>query len=133
MKHRCSNPKIKNYGGRGIKVCEEWQTFKPFEEWSLSNGYREGLSIDRIDNDGNYEPSNCRWADKTTQENNRSNNVCLEYKGEKRTISEWARIYGLNPWTLNTRIRSGWDIEKALTVKPTHSNSHKGYHKKAEG
>lgn len=130
MKHRCSNPKFKDYYGRGIRVCEEWQIFKPFEEWSKANGYREGLSIDRIDNDGNYCPENCRWTDKITQENNRRNNIQLEYKGEIKTISEWSRICGIKPWTINQRIRVGWSVEDALTVIPNHANCHKEYYKK---
>lgn len=126
MKHRCANPKIKNYGGRGIKVCEEWQTFKPFEDWSLSHGYREGLSIDRIDNDGDYSPKNCRWTDRVTQENNRTNNNKVEFKGEVHTISEWARIIGCSVPSLGHRIRHGWTAEAALTTPFTQSNRKQG-------
>lgn len=74
MKHRCSNPKYRDYhryGGRGITVCDEWMTFKPFLEWSLNNGYEKGLEIDRIDNNGNYDPMNCRWTNEQTQSINR--------------------------------------------------------------
>lgn len=100
MKQRCNNPKNKRwnrYGGRGIKICEEWEnSFDSFREWALSNGYKEGLTIDRINNDGNYEPDNCRWATYREQNRNYSRNVYYEHNGEKHTAIEWAEIYGLN-------------------------------------
>lgn len=98
MKERCSNPNHvgwANYGGRGITVCEEWATpitgWKPFYTWSLNNGYAPELTIDRIDNDGNYSPSNCRWATTKQQALNRSNNRLLTVLGETKTLTEWAQ------------------------------------------
>ena len=100
MKQRCNNPKNKRYeryGGRGIKVCQEWSdSFDTFRDWALSNGYKEGLTIDRINNNGNYEPCNCRWATYREQNMNYSKNVYYEHNGERHTVTEWADIYGLN-------------------------------------
>lgn len=127
MKNRCQCPtskSFKNYGGRGIKVCKEWQTFEPFREWALSHGYKEGLSLDRIDNNNGYQPNNCRWADRYTQRNNCRNNRFYEYKGERHTVSEWSRIVGIDFRTLGARFRNGWSVESALTIKPSHANCH---------
>ena len=128
MKNRCQCPTskyYKNYGGRGIKVCSEWQSYEPFYEWAMSHGYKEGLSLDRIDNNNGYQPNNCRWADKVTQENNRRDNRFFEYKGERHTIAEWARIVGIDVRTLGYRFRKGWSVEDALTTKPWFGNCKK--------
>ena len=121
MKERCYNSSCRDYchwGGRGITVCDAWKSdFLAFKEWALANGYEEGLTIDRIDNDGNYEPSNCRWATKKEQSNNRRCLHYLTYKGETKTISEWSRITGIKITTLYMRLNTyGWSIEKALTT-----------------
>lgn len=126
MKERCNNstnPVNKNYGGRGIKVCEEWQNYIPFRDWALSNGYREDLSIDRIDVNGNYEPNNCRWADNFVQANNTRKNVNITWNSETHSLSVWGRIKpnGLDYETLRSRLRQGWDVEKAFTI-PKHEN-----------
>lgn len=123
MKQRCENPKCKMYpwyGGRGIKVCEDWQDIKVFREWALRNGYRIGLTIDRIDVNGNYEPSNCRWISQAEQMNNTRSNIWLEYNGELHNITQWAEIIGMKPKTLQARITNlGWSVERALT-EPVH-------------
>ena len=119
MKRRCYYEKeigYHRYGGRGITVCDEWKDdFQAFYDWSIANGYREGLSLDRIDVNGNYEPGNCRWATDKEQANNTRNNHLLTYNGETHTISEWAEIVGMKRDTLKKRIYYGWPIEKALT------------------
>lgn len=108
MKERCynkNNPKYKNYGDRGIIVCDEWKySYVCFREWALSNGYSNLLTIDRIDVDGNYEPSNCRWTTNVEQSNNRTNNIDIEYKGEMHTLSEWSKILNINYHTLYRRL-----------------------------
>ena len=118
MKRRCYQPQNKRYnryGGRGIKVCDEWlNDFQSFFDWSIKNGYGDELTIDRIDKDGDYCPSNCRWADIYTQANNRSNNHFLTYKGETKTMMEWSRKLNLNYYTLRRRIGLGWSVEEAF-------------------
>ena len=121
MKSRTSNPNFpeyKNYGGRGIRICEEWEkSFNAFYEWALKNGYSDNLSIDRIDVNGNYEPSNCRWSTSSEQMNNTRRTIFLTYRGQTRPIKEWAKRIGVNHATLYARVCVyGWDAEKALTT-----------------
>ena len=119
MKDRCYYPRdisYKYYGARGVTVCPEWHEFRNFQEWAISNGYSDNLSIDRIDVNKNYEPSNCRWSDNLTQANNKRSNVYFEAFGEKHTLTEFSRIYGINWATLYKRVvNNGWDVETALT------------------
>lgn len=119
MKARCnttSSSTYNEYGGRNIEVCPEWNDYLNFKAWAFSNGYKDSLSIDRINVNGNYEPSNCRWADKITQGRNRRNNHLLTYKGETKTMAEWAEIYGIKYHTLKRRINHyGFSVEEALT------------------
>jgi len=94
IKERCSKEyckEYKYYGARGISYYEEWDKFIPFQQWALSNGYEDNLELDREDNNGNYEPSNCRWVTKTVNANNKRNNVFVLYLGKNQTIAEWAK------------------------------------------
>lgn len=107
------------YGGRGITMCDEWRNdFKTFYDWATSNGYEDGLSIDRIDVNGNYEPSNCRWADRYVQANNRRNNHVIYYLGERYTLRQLARKFDISEHCLYYRLSHNWDLEKALKLKP---------------
>ena len=110
MMDRCYREKASNYylyGGRGIKVCDEWHNIENFEKWVETSGYKKGLTLDRIDVNGNYEPNNCRWATMKEQDNNRRNTIYIEHNGEVHTISEWAEITGINRRTLNSRYYRG--------------------------
>lgn len=129
MKSRCFNKNsipFKDYGGRGITVCDEWRdSFESFRDWSMANGYVEGLTIDRIDNDGPYSPENCRWVTQKLQCNNRRGNHIIEFKGESHTISEWSDMKGIPPATLRRRLSShNWSVEKALETPVRQWSSH---------
>ena len=135
MKRRCYNPKsdvYKYYGGRGIKICDEWNNREKarlqngtcskgwlvFKKWALENGYQDNLTIDRIDPNGNYEPSNCRWVTMKVQSNNLRNNVRLTYKGRTQTIHEWCDELNLNYDCIRDRIcRKGWGVTEAFETK----------------
>ena len=131
MKERCyveSATSYKNYGERGIKVCDEWQEFIPFMKWAYANGYDENAprgqcTLDRIDYNGDYCPENCRWADWGTQTSNKSSNRYITYNGKTQTIHQWSIDIGLNEQTLTNRINRGWSIERALTTKPNIGNN----------
>ena len=115
MLSRCK-PGVRNYGARGIKVCERW---KSFENFFIDMGRRPSPrhSIDRIDNDGDYEPDNCRWATKRQQDRNRRTNHLLTLGDETCCLTEWAEIIGITPQALSDRLKSGWSIRQALTSK----------------
>ena len=120
LMQRCRNKNnkgYKNYGGKGIDVCVDWNSFVAFREWALCNGYTDSLTLDRINNFGNYEPSNCRWATMKEQQNNRTNNIHLAAYDKILTIAEWSRITGLAYETIWNRIFGrGWSPERALTT-----------------
>lgn len=120
IKTRCCNKNHKDYpayGGRGICVCDEWLfDFDSFYKWSLNNGYKDDLSIDRICNDRNYEPDNCRWVSQRVQNNNKRTSKFIEFDGQKRTIAEWSEITGICRSTIEGRIKKGLPIEKVLNL-----------------
>lgn len=130
MKHRTSNPanhKYGDYGGRGIRVCTEWQTFEPFLKWAKENGYADNLQIDRLNVDGNYEPTNCRWVTRKVNMLNRRNTILITFKGETKPLLIWCEELGVPYCTVYSRIHEyGWTIEKALS---TPVRKHKGYKK----
>ena len=108
MKTRCENPKRKNfkrYGARGITVCEEWHEAKNFVEWALSNGYKKGLQLDRIDNNKGYSPDNCRFVTATENSRNRRNSRLLTINGETKCVSEWCELKSVSKYTVYSWIR----------------------------
>ena len=120
MKNRCYNKKFPHYeiyGGRGIEVCDEWRNnFINFYNWAINNGYKENLTIDRINPNGNYEPSNCRWITMFEQANNKRNNLFFTINGITKTQAQWCREYNIPVTNVRRRLSSGWSIEKALTT-----------------
>ena len=119
IKQRCYNKKnksYKNYGGRGICVCESWLgSYKEFYDWAVENGYSEELSIDRIDNDGDYSPTNCRWVSRKVQNRNKRDSVNIEYRGEIKNLADWADELGMSYSTLRARyITYKWSVEDAF-------------------
>lgn len=125
MVRRCEDPKTKNYnsyGGRGIRVCEEWHDYATFRDWANSTGYdssaaRGECTIDRIDVDGDYCPENCQWSDAVGQARNKRNTVYITLNGVKKTVIDWSIEYGIDPDLVRTRLRSGWNCVDALTTK----------------
>lgn len=118
MRRRCNDPKNKrweNYGGRGIKVCDEWNDYLTFRTWAYSNGYSDNLTIDRIDINKGYSPTNCRWANAKMQANNTTRNHLIEYQGNVYTMAEFAEFLGISYSTLQHRIDRGWDIERIVS------------------
>lgn len=125
MKQRCNNPnqkKYKNYGARGICLCDDWQNnFKSFFDWAISNGYKHGLTIDRINVNGNYEPNNCRWVTQKVQQNNRSNNHLIKSSnGTVKTLAEWSEQAKVTEDALARRIKNGMSVEEAISKGDSH-------------
>lgn len=118
MRYRCKSDepkKRRNYKERGIKVCDEWQKdFMAFRKWALENGYQDNLTIDRIDVNGDYEPSNCRWVTIESQQRNKRNTHFITFNGETKPLAEWAEIYSLNQNRLRCRIYAGWTDPKEI-------------------
>lgn len=135
MKQRCKNPAVRNYhryGGRGITYCSRWESFDNFH---MDMGAPPGkkYSLGRINNDGIYEPTNCRWETPTQQLLNTSQCVFLTFRGVTQTITEWGETTGIKRVTIGTRLKRGWSVEHALTYPPFktgdrrwHKHSYKG-------
>lgn len=137
MKKRCYNPNCKTYkyyGARGITICDEWlnpertqvegtkernvtKGYIAFKEWALSNGYKDNLTIDRIDVNKGYCPSNCRWATVKEQQNNLRNNIVITYKNETKTLQQWCDELKLDYQLMYHRLQRGWSIQKAFETE----------------
>jgi len=125
IKDRCFNsnaPNYKYYGGRGISICKDWETdYTAFHKWAMDNGYQKGLTIERIDFNGNYEPSNCKWATWKEQQNNTSRTRFVKYKGQTKSLMLWCEELDLEYGTIKARLKLGWSIEKQLETKSSRS------------
>lgn len=121
MRRRCLSPSCKDYqdyGARGITICEEWDDYIAFKKWALDNGYKAGVSIDRINNDLGYRPDNCRFVGLRTQANNKRNNSLITACGKTMTLAQWSRHTGINRTTISARINIyGWSLDEAVSIK----------------
>lgn len=118
MHDRCNNPlhvRYSRYGGRGIKIFEDWNNWNSFRDWAIDNGWKDGLTIERLDFNGNYEPTNCTWATYKEQANNTSTNKYIKYKGETKTLSRWCEELDLKYDRIKARINTcHWSVEDAF-------------------
>lgn len=132
MISRCENPNAQNYkryGLKGISVCEEWHDFWKFAEWSDSVGGRpQGFTLDRINYNGNYEPSNCRWANNHIQSMNKSSSILLTHNGKTETLSAWAKIIGISDQAMYNRYNRGWNETDMFLPNQTGNNMFKERH-----
>lgn len=142
MRSRCKNPnatKYELYGGKGIKVCSDWDnSFQAFYDWAINNGWQAGFTIDRIDGDNDYCPQNCRWVDYKIQANNTTQVHNITYDGKTMGIYAWAEYLGIDKKMLSSRILRGWDIERAFTTPNIKQNGYNfgeymKYYKQKEG
>lgn len=118
MLKRCDNPRCKDYpkyGGRGIKVCEDWYDFEMFYNWAMSHGYRNDLTLDRVCNNRGYGPGNCRWVSRKAQANNRTTAVYYTIDGRTRSLAQWCREYDIPAHVVIHRLEDGWDVKRAIT------------------
>lgn len=122
MRARCkTNPYYEN-----VSICPEWSDYNAFATWAKNNGYKPGLSLDRIDCKGNYEPTNCRWVSWKDQQNNRRNTVYLTIGGQTKTLTEWSEISGIDRSTIKRRVRNGWNEDFLLIPPDTNGNRNLG-------
>lgn len=127
MHQRCENPyhiSYKYYGGKSVKVCEEWRDYQKFVDWSLKNGYRDTLSLDRVDSTRGYSPNNCRWVSYDVQNNNSSHCHYLTFNGQTKSMSEWSKETGISYSAIKSRLNKlHWSIEKTLTIPSRNTKS----------
>lgn len=130
IKNRCLNPNEPayiHYGGRGIVICKEWlNSYDTFKKWALSHGYEENLTIERINVNGNYEPSNCKWITKAAQNYNKTDNVFITYNGETKILKQWADEFGIPKETIRGRLLRGVDIEHLFDKRELVSITYNG-------
>lgn len=129
MRQRCLNPNNKdyhNYGMRGISISNEWMEFLGFYKWSVQSGYKDGLTIERIDVNDGYFPHNCKWIENKKQARNTRKLVLLEYNGCIRPLVEWAEIFNISSKTIKGRLSRGWSISNALNVRPVKGRNQYG-------